>query len=159
MRSAAGNDGVDWGVPVLYARSAGGALFRPIQDEPARRQAERELAAVPGVQVTQNIGQVFGPVIGELHGNLGDLNFFAGDARFPAAPAEDAPPAGPVSGDAAATAGRRSLCPACGGDNPPGARFCELCGAALPRTCAHCGGALSPAARFCPACGTRVQNF
>jgi len=146
MRSAAGGDAIDWGVPVLYARGAGGVLFRPIEDEAARLQAGHDLPPISDVQVTQNIGQVFGPVIGELHGSLGDLNFFATSSP-------DSTPQEPPA------PGSTSVCPACRAANPPGARFCELCGAGLPRACAHCGGALSSTAKFCPACGRRAENF
>src|SRR5512132_775911 len=48
-------------------------------------------------------------------------------------------------------------CPACGGENPDGARFCSNCGRAFEpaaETCANCGAELPPGAKFCPACGT-----
>src|SRR5215471_19212014 len=44
-------------------------------------------------------------------------------------------------------------CSACGGDNPPGARFCNGCGAALSAACAECGRGNPPASRFCNECG------
>src|SRR6266542_3570951 len=44
-------------------------------------------------------------------------------------------------------------CSACGEDNPPGARFCNGCGAAFSATCADCGHSNPPASRFCNACG------
>jgi adenylate cyclase len=47
-------------------------------------------------------------------------------------------------------------CPACRHDNRDGARFCEACGARLPRLCAACGTALRPTARFCDECGQPV---
>ena len=43
-------------------------------------------------------------------------------------------------------------CPRCQHVNRAGARFCEECGAPLPRACNACGGALSPTAKFCPEC-------
>jgi len=47
-------------------------------------------------------------------------------------------------------------CPACQHPNRPGAKFCEDCGAALPRACAGCGTPLRPSARFCDECGQPV---
>ena len=44
-------------------------------------------------------------------------------------------------------------CAGCGHDNSPQAKFCEECGAPLPRRCTGCGGPLSPTAKFCPECG------
>jgi hypothetical protein len=158
MRSAAGDDGVDWGVPTLYARGGAARLFQPVVDESARRQAENELAVAPGVQVNQNIGQVFGPVIGEFQGSLGDLNIFEGGDR-PGATSGHLKTSG-SSSEAALRSGPRPTCPACGSDTPSGARFCEICGAALPgepRACRNCGGTLSPTARFCRACGHPVK--
>ena len=43
-------------------------------------------------------------------------------------------------------------CPRCQHVNRPGARFCEECGAALPRACSACGATLSPTAKFCAEC-------
>jgi class 3 adenylate cyclase len=48
-------------------------------------------------------------------------------------------------------------CPNCRTENPPPARFCLHCGAALALACAHCGAELPPAARFCMSCGRPVQ--
>ncbi len=47
-------------------------------------------------------------------------------------------------------------CPACQRDNPPEARFCLECGAALAHSCVHCGQALPGGAKFCMSCGTSV---
>lgn len=43
-------------------------------------------------------------------------------------------------------------CSRCQHENETGARFCEECGAPLPRVCAQCGRHLSPTAKFCPEC-------
>ena len=47
-------------------------------------------------------------------------------------------------------------CAACGHDNRAAAKFCENCGAALPRACAACGTPLRAAAKFCDECGRPV---
>lgn len=47
-------------------------------------------------------------------------------------------------------------CPRCAAENPPHARFCHACGAALatgPVSCRACGQPNDPAARFCVHCG------
>jgi class 3 adenylate cyclase/tetratricopeptide (TPR) repeat protein len=49
-------------------------------------------------------------------------------------------------------------CDRCHNENPPHAKFCLECGAALGHRCTHCGTALPPAARFCLECGTAVGN-
>ena len=43
-------------------------------------------------------------------------------------------------------------CSACGSENRPGARFCNVSGAALAATCAYCGQGNPPGSRFCDAC-------
>ncbi|MGH7391030.1 MAG: AAA family ATPase [Candidatus Rokuibacteriota bacterium] len=43
-------------------------------------------------------------------------------------------------------------CPQCGHQNSAQARFCQECGARLPRRCSQCGGPLAPTAKFCPEC-------
>ena len=48
-------------------------------------------------------------------------------------------------------------CSACGADNPPGARFCNGCGAPLHAVCPGCGHANPPASRFCNACGRALS--
>jgi len=82
-----------------------------------------------------------------------------------------------------------NVCPHCGANNRPEARFCKQCSYALPQcsyalpqcshallergqalpqretastdehTCAHCGAALRPGARFCKQCGTALHEF
>jgi class 3 adenylate cyclase/tetratricopeptide (TPR) repeat protein len=47
-------------------------------------------------------------------------------------------------------------CPRCQQDNPPNAKFCFECGAALAPACASCGTALPAAAKFCPECAHPV---
>lgn len=141
---AASGDGVDWAVPVLYARGELDAVFPAVSDREAREQAERELQVFEPVQVVQQIGKVFGPVFGEFHGDIGSFTI------SPGAEADPQP-------ESAATA-----CVACGHDLSPQARFCPNCGAAVerltgaPRFCARCGAALAPRARFCPDCGAAV---
>jgi predicted ATPase/class 3 adenylate cyclase len=49
-------------------------------------------------------------------------------------------------------------CPACQHANRASAKFCEHCGARLPRECAACGTTLGPAARFCDECGQAVGD-
>src|SRR5262249_46351527 len=41
----------------------------------------------------------------------------------------------------------------CQAVNPPEARFCQSCGAALSRACPHCGTQVGADARFCHGCG------
>ncbi len=55
----------DWGVPVLYLRSAHGVVFRPVSDESAVKKAAASLAAViehqkqePSIQVRQSHGKI-----------------------------------------------------------------------------------------------------
>ena len=47
-------------------------------------------------------------------------------------------------------------CPRCEQDNPPQARFCMKCGAAVTRSCGRCGTDLPDEAVFCYACGHAV---
>jgi class 3 adenylate cyclase/tetratricopeptide (TPR) repeat protein len=49
-------------------------------------------------------------------------------------------------------------CPACGHDNPEGARFCNGCGRALTARCGSCGTENPPGARFCNQCGAQLQG-
>jgi adenylate cyclase len=44
-------------------------------------------------------------------------------------------------------------CPECRHENRDAAKFCEECGARLPRRCPACGTGLRAAARFCDECG------
>ncbi len=46
-------------------------------------------------------------------------------------------------------------CPACGHDNPAGAKFCSECGAAMlaQRVCERCGTSNQADAKFCSECG------
>ena len=48
-------------------------------------------------------------------------------------------------------------CPACGAENPSGARFCEQCGVAMEARCPHCGASVRAGARFCVACGQPLE--
>lgn len=49
-------------------------------------------------------------------------------------------------------------CPQCQTATRAQAKFCEQCGAQLPRSCAACGTALGPSARFCAECGAPVDE-
>jgi class 3 adenylate cyclase/tetratricopeptide (TPR) repeat protein len=51
-----------------------------------------------------------------------------------------------------------TICPACGTENAPDARFCSTCGTPLATLCAKCGAPLPEDARFCPACGASVDD-
>src|SRR5262245_40878877 len=46
---------------------------------------------------------------------------------------------------------------ACGHANPPQAKFCLECGAALIHACPKCHANLPPEAKFCLDCGTRID--
>ena len=52
--------------------------------------------------------------------------------------------------------GHQLNCPKCQHLNRLEAKFCEECGARLPRLCATCGYELSPAAKLCPECGQAI---
>jgi len=45
-------------------------------------------------------------------------------------------------------------CPICGYDNPPGMKFCGMCGTRLAQACPTCDFANPPDFRFCGQCGT-----
>src|SRR5271166_5790213 len=47
-------------------------------------------------------------------------------------------------------------CPACGGENPDGKRFCRNCAAPLTAACSACGAQLEPDDRFCGECAAPV---
>ncbi len=47
-------------------------------------------------------------------------------------------------------------CPACGGENPDGKRFCKDCGGPLAAQCASCGAELLAGSRFCGDCGAAI---
>jgi len=51
-----------------------------------------------------------------------------------------------------------SVCSNCGTENPPGAKFCGGCGAALGRACAACGAENDPSMRFCNQCGNALEG-
>src|SRR6185437_7645926 len=52
----------------------------------------------------------------------------------------------------------RMVCPACGTQNDPAARFCRECGAALSATCPSCGASVAPGSKFCSSCGTALAT-
>ena len=51
-------------------------------------------------------------------------------------------------------------CAKCGTDNPPGSRFCNICGSALGEgnVCPSCQEANQADARFCRQCGARLET-
>ncbi len=52
------------------------------------------------------------------------------------------------------------VCPKCGAENPPDAKFCWNCGAKLqpePVICPKCGAVNEPGAKFCSQCGARLS--
>jgi hypothetical protein len=58
----------DWGVPVLYLRSPGGAVFKPIQNQQAVQQAVQQTANLVEQRVREvgTTGRVVGAVVDEL---------------------------------------------------------------------------------------------
>jgi class 3 adenylate cyclase/tetratricopeptide (TPR) repeat protein len=48
------------------------------------------------------------------------------------------------------------ICPNCGSENVPGAKFCDECGATLAAGCPNCGATNKPGAKFCKECGTTL---
>ncbi|PKO22974.1 MAG: hypothetical protein CVU38_06580 [Chloroflexi bacterium HGW-Chloroflexi-1] len=51
-------------------------------------------------------------------------------------------------------------CPTCHATVPDGARFCNVCGAAIPQqmACAECGQPVKPGQKFCMSCGAPVTT-
>jgi hypothetical protein len=58
----------DWAAPVLYLRSPGGRVFKPVEDEDARESAQQasEHLFEQHVQSVPAAGRVIGPVVAEL---------------------------------------------------------------------------------------------
>jgi class 3 adenylate cyclase len=50
------------------------------------------------------------------------------------------------------------ICPSCQAENPPPAKFCSQCGAALKLLCKNCQTELTLGDRFCRYCGQAVQT-
>ena len=50
-----------------------------------------------------------------------------------------------------------AVCPACGEEHAPGAKFCSECGAPLPRVCPNCGTSAG-SGRFCSECGVSLST-
>lgn len=77
---------------------------------------------------------------------------------------KEAPAATPAEAPEAAPATTTSIvCPACGKENQPEARFCCGCGGKLeapaqpkPQTCPNCGTAVEEGMLFCAQCGTKI---
>ena len=46
------------------------------------------------------------------------------------------------------------ICPGCGGENRPGAKFCGECGRSLVRSCPGCAAPVEDERKFCGDCGT-----
>jgi class 3 adenylate cyclase len=51
-----------------------------------------------------------------------------------------------------------SRCPQCRHENPPGARFCNGCGARAELACAGCGQVNPSGSRFCHGCGAKLGD-
>ena len=51
-----------------------------------------------------------------------------------------------------------SRCPQCQHENPPGARFCNGCGARAELACAQCGQVNPSGSRFCNGCGAKLGD-
>jgi class 3 adenylate cyclase/tetratricopeptide (TPR) repeat protein len=51
-----------------------------------------------------------------------------------------------------------SRCPECQHENPPGARFCNGCGARAELACAQCGQVNPSGSRFCNSCGAKLGD-
>jgi len=49
-------------------------------------------------------------------------------------------------------------CPQCQHENPPGARFCNGCGARAELACAQCGQVNPSGSRFCNGCGAKLGD-
>jgi hypothetical protein len=61
--------------------------------------------------------------------------------------------------DVAIESGRASSCPQCGGQMPPEATFCGVCGTTLKETrtiCPGCGEQMPAASLYCGDCGTQI---
>ena len=50
------------------------------------------------------------------------------------------------------------ICPACGTENRPGAKFCMECAAPMAAACPTCGSTNSPTAKFCSECATPLVD-
>lgn len=50
------------------------------------------------------------------------------------------------------------VCPKCGAQLAPGAKFCSECGEKMPvaQFCSECGEKVAPGAKFCPNCGHKL---
>jgi class 3 adenylate cyclase/DNA-binding winged helix-turn-helix (wHTH) protein/tetratricopeptide (TPR) repeat protein len=49
-------------------------------------------------------------------------------------------------------------CSGCGGENPPGMKFCSACGLPLGSRCPGCGAENGPGAKFCGSCGAPLMG-
>ena len=49
-------------------------------------------------------------------------------------------------------------CPACGHENPDGARFCNECAGPLPLRCLNCGTSNTPGSKFCNQCASPLTS-
>ncbi|MEP6910489.1 MAG: adenylate/guanylate cyclase domain-containing protein, partial [Actinomycetota bacterium] len=50
------------------------------------------------------------------------------------------------------------VCPSCGAEHAPGARFCSECGSPLQRACPSCGSEQPAGATFCSNCGVALRE-
>ena len=49
-------------------------------------------------------------------------------------------------------------CPSCDCQNSEAAKFCDVCGTALPLHCPACGGPNRTSAKFCSECGVALDQ-
>ena len=49
-------------------------------------------------------------------------------------------------------------CPACGHENPKGAKFCNECAAKIELACPRCNQVNLPGSKFCNECGTKLST-
>ncbi len=50
------------------------------------------------------------------------------------------------------------ICPNCGTNNGPGAKFCQECATALASACPNCGTVANPGAKFCQECAAPLNG-
>lgn len=55
------------------------------------------------------------------------------------------------------TAGGGKICPICGANVSPSAKFCQECGQNMRPTCPNCGIEVRANAKFCAECGTKLK--
>lgn len=69
------------------------------------------------------------------------------------------PPGAKFCNNCGAPQEEQIVCPECGEANEADAKFCDNCGTSLgAQTCSNCGAALPRGAKFCPECGTQTES-